>query len=177
MGEHTGYKAASGQVHSLVFDIKIPYSYQTMMSVQRILRILTDGRLVKKDGIWTMYLSRPFRRREVGMVKVQLILKCCDAARPNYYCEGQLFIAPLQSTRGLQRGAVIWDIHFIEIPHQSQFLSGLVNESVVEKGPSTESPSSESEKRPSDASVSKTSSKNFERNMLAYLHIKLCNSG
>lgn len=91
MGEPTGYKAASGQVQFLVFDIKIPYSYQTMMSVQRILRILTDGRLVKKDGIWTMYLS-PFRRREIGMVKVQLILKCCDAARPNYFCERQLYI-------------------------------------------------------------------------------------
>ena len=62
--------------------------------------------------------------------------------------------------------------------YQSQILPGLVSKSIVENGPSTECPSSESEKWPSDASVSKTSSKIFERNMmLAYLHIKLCNSG
>ena len=63
MGERTGYKAASGQAHFLVFDIKIPYSYQMMMRVQRTRRILTtDGLLVRK-GICGMNLSCPLRQR------------------------------------------------------------------------------------------------------------------
>lgn len=61
----TGYKAASGQPHCLEFDIKIPYSYQMMMSVQNILRILTTEGLVEK-GICAMN-----RRRHIGMVDAQ----------------------------------------------------------------------------------------------------------
>ena len=81
MGEHTGYKASSGQAHCLVFDIKIPYSYQMMISDQKILRKLTTDGLVKKDGICALNLGCLFRRREnardIGMVVVQPILKCC----------------------------------------------------------------------------------------------------
>jgi len=58
VSEHTGYKALSGQVQLLAFDIKTPYSYQMMMSIQRILRTLTTGRLKKDDGICAMNLSR-----------------------------------------------------------------------------------------------------------------------
>ena len=62
---HTGYKAASGQAHCLEFDMKIPYSYQTMMSVQNILRMLRTDGLVKK-AICAMR-----RRRNIGMVDAQ----------------------------------------------------------------------------------------------------------
>jgi len=55
---HTGYKAASGQVHFPAFDMKMPYSYQTTTSIQNILRILTTGRRRIKDGICAMNPSR-----------------------------------------------------------------------------------------------------------------------
>ena len=116
VGKHTGYKAASGQVHFLVSAIKIPYSYQMMMSVQRILRMLTTDSLVKKVGICALNLSCPFRRRawEIAMVNVQPILKCCNAARPNQIYQiattssyiirdTVISLVPLESTRGLAR--------------------------------------------------------------------------